>query len=263
MTTPGQGLMFDDLAGTVAVVTGGTRGLGLAMARALVGHGVRMALLDRLPDVEATARSLAASTGADVVGIVCDVTSTASVDEAFTRVVDELGTPQVLVNAAGVPGTEPAVDVTPEFWHQVLDINVGGTFFTCQRFARQAVAAGVPGAIVNISSMSAFVVNVPQQQAVYNISKAAVDQLTRSLAVEWIPHGIRVNAIAPGYFLTDMTRATVEAEPEKARQWLAHIPAGRMGRPDDLAGLVVFLASDASRYVVGESIVIDGGYSIV
>jgi NAD(P)-dependent dehydrogenase (short-subunit alcohol dehydrogenase family) len=90
-----------------------------------------------------------------------------------------------------------------------------------------------------------------------------VDQLTRSLAVEWIPHGIRVNAIAPGYFLTDMTQATVDAEPEKARQWLAHIPAGRMGRPDDLAGLVVFLASDASRYVVGESIVVDGGYSIV
>jgi NAD(P)-dependent dehydrogenase (short-subunit alcohol dehydrogenase family) len=98
---------------------------------------------------------------------------------------------------------------------------------------------------------------------VYNTSKAAVDQLTRSLAVEWIGRGVRVNAIAPGYFLTDMTRDTIEAEPEMARRWLAHIPAGRMGEPPDLAGLVVFLASDASRYVVGESVVIDGGYSIV
>jgi NAD(P)-dependent dehydrogenase (short-subunit alcohol dehydrogenase family) len=255
--------MFDDLAGKVAVVTGGARGLGFAMASALVEHGVRMALVDRLPDVAASARSLAASTGADVVGIVCDVTSPASIDEAFAQVVDEFGTPQVLVNAAGIPATEAAVDVTPEFFRQALDVNVAGTFFPCQQFARGAMAAGQGGAIVNISSMSAFVVNVPQRQAVYNASKAAVDQLTRSLAVEWISHGIRVNAIAPGYFLTDMTRETVEAEPEKVRQWLAHIPAGRMGRPEDLAGLVVFLASDASRYVVGESIVIDGGYSIV
>jgi NAD(P)-dependent dehydrogenase (short-subunit alcohol dehydrogenase family) len=255
--------LFGDLHGTVAVVTGGARGLGLAMARALVGQGVRTALVDLLPEVEDSATALAAETGGAVVGVVTDVTSTESLDAAFTRVEELLGTPQVLVNAAGIAATEPAVDVTAEFWRRAMDVNAGGTFFACQRFARGAIAAGLPGSVINISSMSAFVVNVPQQQSVYNASKAAVDHLTRSLAVEWIGQGIRVNAIAPGYFLTDMTRFTVEAEPEWARQWLAHIPAGRMGQPDDLAGLVVFLASDASRYVVGASITIDGGYSIV
>jgi NAD(P)-dependent dehydrogenase (short-subunit alcohol dehydrogenase family) len=255
--------LFGDLDGKVAVVTGGARGLGLAMARALVGQGVRAALVDLLPEVEDSATALAGETGGEVVGVVADVTAPESLDAAFDRVAGALGTPQVLVNAAGIAATLPAVDVTPEFWHRAMDVNVAGTFYTCQRFARDAIGAGRPGSVINISSMSAFIVNVPQQQAVYNASKAAVDHLTRSLAVEWIGHGIRVNAIAPGYFLSDMTRASIEAEPERGREWLARIPAGRMGEPDDLAGLVVFLASDASRYVVGASIVIDGGYSIV
>jgi NAD(P)-dependent dehydrogenase (short-subunit alcohol dehydrogenase family) len=255
--------MFEDLDGTVAVVTGGARGLGLAMATALAGQGARVALLDLLPGVEASAADLAARTGVTVVGVTADVTSPASVAGAFDQVEQALGAPRVLVNAAGVAGTADAVEVDPSFWQRVMDVNVSGTFYACQAFARRAFAAGVRGSIVNISSMSAFVVNVPQRQAVYNTSKAAVDQLTRSLAVEWIGRGVRVNAIAPGYFLTDMTRGVVEAEPEMAQRWLAHIPAGRMGEPPDLAGLVVFLASDASRYVVGESVVIDGGYSIV
>jgi NAD(P)-dependent dehydrogenase (short-subunit alcohol dehydrogenase family) len=255
--------LFDDLDGRVAVVTGGARGLGLAMARALVGAGVRVALLDLLPEVESSAAALAADTGGAVLGVVADVTSPESVDAAFEVVADRLGAPQVLVNAAGIAATEPAEDVELAFWRRALEVNVTGTLVPCQRFARGAFSAGVGGSIVNISSMSAFIVNVPQRQSAYNASKAAVDHLTRSLAVEWVGRGVRVNAIAPGYFLTDMTRGTVEAEPEWARQWLAHIPAGRMGEPDDLAGLVVFLASDASRYVVGATIVIDGGYSIV
>jgi NAD(P)-dependent dehydrogenase (short-subunit alcohol dehydrogenase family) len=255
--------MFEELDGAVAVVTGGARGLGLAMATALAGQGARIALLDLLPEVEASAADLAVRTGVAAVGITADVTSPASLAGAFDQVEQALGVPRVLVNAAGIDGTADAVEVDPSFWQRVMDVNVSGTFYSCEAFARRAFAAGVSGSIVNISSMSAFVVNVPQRQAVYNTSKAAVDQLTRSLAVEWIGRGVRVNAIAPGYFLTDMTRATVEAEPEMARCWLAHIPAGRMGEPPDLAGLVVFLASDASRYVVGESVVIDGGYSIV
>jgi NAD(P)-dependent dehydrogenase (short-subunit alcohol dehydrogenase family) len=255
--------MFEDLDGKVAVVTGGARGLGLAMATALAGQAARVALLDLLPEVEASTADLAAHAGVDAVGISVDVTSPASVAAAFEQVERALGVPRVLVNAAGISGTADAVEVDASFWQHVMDVNVSGTFYACQAFARRAFAADVTGSIVNISSMSAFVVNVPQRQAVYNTSKAAVDQLTRSLAVEWIGRGVRVNAIAPGYFLTDMTRATVEAEPEMARRWLGHIPAGRMGEPPDLAGLVVFLASDASRYVVGESVVIDGGYSIV
>jgi len=255
--------MFEDLQGRTAAVTGGARGLGLAMATALAEQGARVALLDVLPEVAASAKELAARTGVDTVGVTVDVTAPESVASAFAQVESALGVPQVLVNAAGISGTEPAVDVDPAFFRRVMDVNVSGTFFACQEFARRAFAAGVPGTVVNISSMSAFVVNVPQRQSVYNASKAAVDHLTRSLAVEWIEQGVRVNAIAPGYFLSDMTRAVVESEPEKAREWVARIPAGRMGEPPDLAGLVVFLASDASRYVVGETVVIDGGYSIV
>jgi NAD(P)-dependent dehydrogenase (short-subunit alcohol dehydrogenase family) len=254
--------LFGDLAGKVAVVTGGARGLGLAMARALVGQGVRAALLDLLPEVERSAATLAAD-GGEVVGLVADVTSPESVDAAFGRITDRWGPPQVLVNAAGIAATKPAEELDLAFWRRAMDVNVAGTLVPCQRFAQGAFAAGVPGSVVNVSSMSAFVVNVPQRQAAYNASKAAVDHLTRSLAVEWVGRGVRVNAIAPGYFLTEMTRGTVEDEPEWARQWLAHIPAGRMGEPDDLAGLVVYLASDASRYVVGATIVIDGGYSVV
>jgi NAD(P)-dependent dehydrogenase (short-subunit alcohol dehydrogenase family) len=148
-------------------------------------------------------------------------------------------------------------------WRRVVDINLTGTFLACQAFARSVLAAGGSGSIVNVSSMSAFVVNVPQRQAAYNASKAGVDQLTRSLAVEWVARGIRVNAIAPGYFLSDMTRQFIDANPETGEGWRARVPAGRLGEPPDLRGLVVFLASDASRYVVGESVVIDGGYSLV
>ena len=255
--------LFDDLDGRVAVVTGGARGLGLAMARALVGQGARVALVDLLPAVEDSAGALAAETGGEVVGVVADVTSPESVDAAFGRVEAGLGTAQVLVNAAGIAANQPAEDVDLAFWHRVMGVNVTGTLLPCQRFARAAFAAGATGSIVNVSSMSAFVVNVPQRQSVYNASKAAVDHLTRSLAVEWIGRGVRVNAIAPGYMRTEMTRGAIETEAEWVRQWLAHIPAGRMGEPDDLAGLVVFLASDASRYVVGATVVIDGGYSIV
>jgi len=148
-------------------------------------------------------------------------------------------------------------------WQKTIDVNLTGTFLACQAFARSVFAVQGAGTVVNISSMSAFVVNIPQHQAAYNASKAAVDQLTRSLAVEWISRGIRVNAIAPGYFLSDMTRQFIDANPDLGSGWTARIPAGRMGEPADLRGLVSFLASDDSKYIVGESIVIDGGYSII
>lgn len=255
--------MFDDLSGRIAIVTGGGRGLGLQMATALARHGVEVALFDLLPEVGDSAGTLAAQTGVRAIGMHADVTDPASLAAAVERVGQDLGTPSILVNAAGIASWGDSLDVEAAAWRKVMDVNLTGTFLSCQAFARAVVAAGGTGTIVNVSSMSAFVVNIPQHQASYNASKAGVDHLTRSLAVEWIGKGIRVNAVSPGYFRSDMTKQFLERDPEMGRYWSSLIPAGRMGEPDDLDGLVAFLASDVSKYIVGESIVIDGGYSIV
>jgi sorbose reductase len=255
--------VFEDLAGQVAVVTGGARGLGLSMGRALARHGVRVGLVDLLEDVEASSAALAQELGVDSVGATADVTSTDDVAAAFRRVTTSLGSPTLLVNAAGVAVWEDSLDATAESWRRVIDINLIGTFLCCQALGRACRDGGHPGAIVNISSMSGRVVNVPQHQASYNASKAAVDQLTKSLAVEWAELGVRVNAVAPGYFLSDMTRQFTEANPELAVRWREMIPVGRMGEPQDLDGIVVFLCSDASSYLVGQSIVVDGAYTAI
>jgi NAD(P)-dependent dehydrogenase (short-subunit alcohol dehydrogenase family) len=153
--------------------------------------------------------------------------------------------------------------VAAERWRKVLDVNITGTFLPCQAFARTLVKAGRTGSIVNIASMSGLVVNVPQPQAAYNASKAAVSMLTASLAIEWLPLGIRVNAIAPGYFASDMTKAVSTQEPEMVAEWMRRTPAGRMGRPEELGPLVSYLCGEHSDFVVGQTIVIDGGYTLV
>jgi NAD(P)-dependent dehydrogenase (short-subunit alcohol dehydrogenase family) len=255
--------VFGDLAGRTAVVTGGARGLGRSMARALARHGVKAGLLDLLDEVGASAAALAEETGVEAAGVRADVTSAGDVAAAFAEVAERLGSPSLLVNAAGVTEWEDSLDVSPESWRRVIDINLTGTFLTCQALGRACRDGGHAGAIVNVSSMSGRVVNVPQHQASYNASKAAVDQLTKSLAVEWAPLRVRVNAVAPGYFLSDMTRQFTDANPELAARWRGMIPAGRMGEPADLDGLVCFLCSDASAYLVGQSVVIDGAYTAI
>ncbi|MFD5599237.1 SDR family oxidoreductase [Leucobacter sp. NPDC058333] len=254
-------MKFEDLQGRTAVVTGGGRGLGFSLAEALAGQGVNVALLDVLPEVDATAAQLAERFGVRAVGIHTDVTDPDQINAAFDRIVAEIGTPQVLLTAAGITLLEAAVDIDPAQWRRLQAINVDGTFFVAQVFARRLLAADLRGSAILVSSMSAKIVNVPQQQTAYNTSKAAVDHLTKSLAVEWARDGIRVNAIAPGYFLSDMTKQFTESNPELAAEWTSRIPIGRMGDPSDLHGLVAFLASDASSYVTAQSIVIDGGYT--
>lgn len=255
--------MTADLRGRVAVVTGGARGLGLSMATALARYGTGIALFDVLDDVEASAAGLAEEHDVAALGLTADVTSGGALAAAFEVVESRLGRPSILVNAAGIAVWGDALDTTREAWQRVIDINLTGTFLACQAFGRVCVRAGSGGAVVNISSMSAQVVNVPQHQASYHASKAGVDMVTKSLAVEWAPLGIRVNAIAPGYFLSDMTRQFTETNPELAERWVSMVPLGRMGEPRDLDGLVTFLCSDASSYLTGQSIVIDGGYTAI
>jgi NAD(P)-dependent dehydrogenase (short-subunit alcohol dehydrogenase family) len=254
---------YPDLAGRSALVTGGARGIGLAIATSLARSGMRVALADLSDGVVAAAEELAATTGVRTAGIVADVTDGDSVDAALDRAAAAVGSPTVLVNSAGIALEAGGLEMSREQWDRVMAVNVTGTFLACRAFARACVAAGATGSIVNVASMSARIVNVPQQQSAYNASKAAVEAMTRSLAVEWLPHGIRVNAVSPGYILTDMTRDVVAGQPERARLWRERIPAGEMGSPEDVAGVVAFLASDRSRYVVGQSIVVDGGYTIV
>ena len=254
--------MLEDLDGQVAVVTGGARGIGFSLAGALARQGVHVALLDLLPDVTGSAATLAAA-GVKTLGLSVDVTSEEALAAAFAEVSQELGSPAILVNAAGITIWEDSLEGTKASWSKVIEVNLTGTYLTCQAFGRACRDAGHGGAIVNVSSMSATVVNIPQHQVSYHASKAGVDMVTKALAVEWAPLGIRVNAVAPGYILSDMTREFTAANPALAEQWRGLIPAGRMGEPADLEGLVALLCSSASSYLTGQSIVIDGGYTAI
>lgn len=233
------------------------------MAAALGREGADVMLVDLLDSVAEAAERLDAQLPGSVIAQRCDVTDSSQVAGVFNRAADELGTATILVNAAGIAWNEPALDVAAEQWRKVLDVNVTGTFLPCQAFARAVVQAGRTGSIVNIASMSGLVVNVPQPQAAYNASKAAVSMMTASLAIEWLPLGIRVNAIAPGYFASDMTRAVSTQEPEMVAEWIHRTPAGRMGRPEELGPLVNYLCGEQSDFMVGQTIVIDGGYTLV
>lgn len=256
-------MTFTDLDGRVALVTGGARGLGYSVAEALAAQGCRVALLDVLPDVADSAERLAADHGVETTHAVTDVTSPDSVGAAFGHVAATLGTPQVLVTAAGITLWNDTVDVSPQEWRRVMAVNLDGTFFALQAFARGLLAAGRPGSAVLVASMSGSIVNLPQRQASYSASKAAVSMLAKATAVEWAARGIRVNSVSPGYFLSQMTRQFTDANPDLAAQWVGQIPMGRMGEPADLHGLVTFLASDASAYLTAQDLVIDGGYTAV
>jgi len=249
------------LAGRVALVTGGGRGLGLAMAEAVARAGAKVALLDVRDEVHDAAEQLGAATGTDVVGVTADVTDEASIEVALAEVGDRLGVVDALINAAGVADTTSALEIAPERFRQVIDINLTGTFLVCRAFARRLIGAGQTGSAVTIASMSALRVNRPQDQAAYNASKAGVAMLTKSLAVEWLPLGIRLNSISPGYFASEQTLEVPRDSPEQFAEWMAHTPMGRMGEPHELGPLAVYLLGDASAYVVGQSIVIDGGYT--
>ncbi|MBK9738332.1 MAG: SDR family oxidoreductase [Actinobacteria bacterium] len=255
--------MTEELRGSTVIVTGGGRGLGLAIARDLAFHGVNVGLLDVLPEVDETAAGLGHEAGVSAAGVVVDVRDAAAVDAAFQAMQDRLGTADLLVTAAGITIWGDSADVLPADWQSVLDINLNGTFFACQSFARRLLSEGRGGSAALISSMSAQVVNVPQFQASYHASKAAVSMLAKSLAVEWAKSAIRVNAVEPGYMLSDMTRQFMDQNPDLAEQWRAMIPLGRMGVPADLVGLVRFLCSPDSGYITGQSMVIDGGYTAI
>lgn len=247
------------LQGKVALVTGGYKGLGRGFAQALAeaGADVVVAARDEAASVAAAAE-IAASTGRRTLGLRLDVTSRPEVEAAVARVTAELGRFDVLVNNAGTCVHRPALEVTDEEYDDVITTNLKGVWLPSVVTAAWMAEHG-GGAIVNVGAISAQIVNRPQMQPVYNASKAAVHQLTKSLAAEWAPLGIRVNAIAPGYVKTEM--APVD-RPEFRRMWIEDAPMQRYSSPEEIAATVVYLASDASSFSTGAVVVTDGGYTL-
>ena len=241
------------LDGKVAVVTGGNRGLGHAYARALgeAGAGVAIAARD-----EVLSESVAQELGA--IAVTTDVSDAASVEAMLATVTAELGPVDVLVNNAGVCYHRPALEVPEDEWRSVWDVNVDGVWHCCRAVGAQMVERR-SGTIINVGSISAEIVNRPQWQPAYNASKAAVHQLTKSLAAEWAPHGVRVNALAPGYVKTEM--APVD-DPRFRPRWIEDAPMQRAATPEEIAPSVVYLASDASSFMTGSVLVVDGGYTL-
>ena len=249
-----------NLKGRVAVVTGGAQGIGLACVEALLEAGAQVYIADRNPKAagEAQAAMKAKGYGAEVIEM--EVTDSKQVDAAAARVMNEKGRIDILVCNAGIARSETAAeDVTDEHWLNVIDVNLNGLFWCCRAFGRHMLAAG-RGSIVNIGSMSGIIVNKPQPQAYYNASKAAVHHLTKSLAAEWGARGVRVNAVAPTYINTPLT-AFAKTNRAMYDTWMEMTPMARMGEPDEIAAVVMFLASDAASLMTGSIVLADGGYT--
>lgn len=248
-----------DLSGKVAAVTGGASGIGLEAARALASCGATIELMDLNSEALLIAAADLRGFGGRVATTVLDVTDPKAVNAAAALIEQRSGPVDILLNSAGIARLHSATDVTDAEWRLVMDINVNGTFWCCRAFGAQMIAAG-RGSIINMGSMSGTIINRPQFAASYMASKGAVHQLTKALAVEWAKSGVRVNATAPGYIGTDMTLA-MRARPELFNTWLDMTPMGRCGEPSEVAALIVFLASDASAYMTGSIVAIDGGYT--
>jgi NAD(P)-dependent dehydrogenase (short-subunit alcohol dehydrogenase family) len=246
------------LRGKVAVVTGGNRGLGRAFAHALGEAGASIAILARDVDKNTEVVGELAEKGISAAAFQGDVASHGDVDRAAGEIFSTYERVDVLINNAGTCIHRPALEVTQEEWSQVIDVNLTGVWNGCQVFGKRMIDAG-GGAIVNVGSISGQIVNRPQWQPAYNASKAGVHQLTKSLAAEWAPFGVRVNAVAPGYVKTEMTPID---RPEFKRHWIDDTPQQRAATPDEIAPSVLFLASPAAGFMTGSILVIDGGYTV-
>ena len=247
------------LDGRTAVVTGGGRGIGLACAEALGEAGATLVLADLTDDLVQAGIEHLTGMGCAASGHLLDVTDSAATEALADQLVRRHGRIDILVANAGIgrPST-PAEFVSDADWLAVHDVNLNGVFWCNRAFGRHMLAVG-GGAIVNIGSMSGDIVNRPQKQAAYNASKAAVHHLTKSLAAEWADRNVRVNAVAPTYINTPLTRAGVQSY---GTDWLRDTPMGRLGEPDEIASVVHFLASDAASLMTGAIVAADAGLTL-
>ena len=247
------------LSDRIAVVTGAARGIGLATAEALAEAGARVVLTDMNRDLLDAAVANLSAKGRAVEGELLDVTDSGAAQRVNDAVVARHGRVDILVNNAGIAiSNHPAESMTDDVWNKVIDVNLNGLFWCCRAFGKGMLERG-GGSIVNVGSMSGFIVNRPQEQANYNASKAGVHHLTRSLAAEWGARGVRVNAVAPTYIDTEMNQYVYENE-EMFRHWVGGTPMNRLGRVDEVASVILFLASDAASLMTGSIVLADGGY---
>ncbi|CAN5539964.1 SDR family oxidoreductase [soil metagenome] len=246
------------LDGKTAIVTGGGRGLGQYMAEALSDAGANVVICSRKLEPLQEVRDEIQARGGKALAVACDVTDPDDVEKVVSEAEENFGSVDILVNNSGATWGAPASEMPLEKFNQVVQVNVNGTFLMSQAVGRRMIEAGTAGTIINISSVAGIVGGHPDymQTIGYNTSKGAIISMTRDLATSWSPHNITVNAIAPGWFPTRMSGALIEKFEEKM---LDGIPLHRFGNPEDLKGVVVFLASPAASYMTGQTVVVDGG----
>ena len=251
-----------NLEGRKAVVTGGAGGIGSAISSGFADLGVDIALFDTDVDaMDAVKEELSRGFAVRILAIPTDVCKRSQVEDAVERTVEEFGRIDILVNCHGVGQWSAAEEMSEEDWERMIDVNLKGVFFMCQAVGRRMIERRY-GKIVNIASMSGSIVNKPQAQSHYNASKAGVIMLTKSLAAEWAEYNVNVNSVSPGYTLTSLVERLLKNEPEYAELWKPLIPLGRFAQPADIVGSVIFLSCEASSYITGHNLAVDGGYTV-
>ncbi|WP_135557131.1 SDR family oxidoreductase [Paenibacillus cymbidii] len=249
------------LRGYATIVTGGAVGLGRAMAAALAEMGSDLVIADlNRGNADKAAAELREQYGVRAHVVEADVSKPEDAERVCAETLREFGKIDVLLNNAGIVKNAKAEEMAYQDWLDVINVNLNGVFLMSQQVGRQMIRQG-KGSIINISSMSGIIVNTPQNQVAYNVSKAGVISLTKTLAAEWAPHGVRVNTIAPGYMKTELTDKFFREGGALIERWMSMTPMGRPGVPDELQGIAVYLASEASSFTTGAVFSIDGGYT--
>jgi len=246
------------LEGKTAIVTGASQGLGKEMALALSEAGADISIVDVDEENGKKVVEEIKKSGKKAIFIKADVSKEEDIDMMVEKTVEEFGKIDVLVNNAGIVSNYPAEEMDIKEWDRIMNLDLRGLFICCQKAGREMIKRK-KGNIINIASMSGIIVNTPQPQIHYNTAKAGVIMITKSLAAEWAKYNIRVNAIAPGYMGTKMVKRVIS---QYGKYWLPLIPMGRIGEPEEIRGPVVFLASDASSYITGSVLIMDGGYTV-
>lgn len=250
-----------DLSGRIAIVTGAGQGIGREIALTLARAGADVAIAEQNVATAEETASMIREIGRRSLAVATNVASLASVETMVAAVMAEFGQIDILVNNAAIALNVPSEDATEAEWNRIIGVNLYGVLWCCTAVGRHMLKRQ-RGAIVNIGSISGLIVNKPQPQAGYNLTKAAVIHLTKSLAAEWADRNVRVNCVSPGYIGTELLNKGLKEKPEWGEVWLEMTPQKRLGKPADIANVVLYLASDVSEYATGSDWVIDGGYTL-